>query len=339
MKKAEHLSPQLFILLLLIATLLISTQATSALNSSAWASSASICKEGGCTYVANLVCCSVGVISPSNKLIATIFTGAEGCPNSAAYDPRTKMIFVPDLCLDEVYVINPATNKVVHTITGIEAPLFIVCDDKIPMCFATDWDYGTVTPFSPTKLTVGTPVKQCNRNPEFLAFDPVNGMLYVGNVYRHCVTVENPVTGATKTISVGYGIAGISVAKSGMVYVDDALYNVVFLIKGTRVLQNISMPEGVTSLWGNTYDPEDNLVWVDSAGSNQAVPINGTIVGTPVKTGNVPDGACTDSVNGEVYVTNINSNPPTVTVIKGTAVVKTVHLNDQYIEPFGCASN
>ena len=91
--------------------------------------------------------------------------------------------------LFRTYVINPATNKIVHTITGIEAPLFIVCDDKIPRCFATDWNYGTVTPSSPTKLTVGTPVKQCNRNPEFLAFNPVNGEVYVTNINSNPPTV------------------------------------------------------------------------------------------------------------------------------------------------------
>lgn len=299
------------------------------------------CTAGGCTYVSETGGMgfpgAIAVISKSNLLIDTIYLPDGACPNGEAYDPGTKLVFVPDYCYDLVYAVDPSSNTIVGTIP-IYAGFWIACDDAIPACYVTDGVHGTVIPFNPTTFTVGTAIGTCGEDAWMDAFDPVNGLLYVTTL-SGCVTVLNPKTGATSTVNVGSATTGVTVAKSGLVYVSDLTTNDVYVIHGTKVVATTTTTGN--TLMGAAYDSADNLVWVASYRGNTAIPVKGHKAGAAVSTGPGPYGPCYDSTNQEIFVPNsMAAFPGTVTVIKGTTVVATVSMAQGLLgESTGCASN
>lgn len=310
--------------------MLFSSPATVA--QSATTAKTSPCAKGGCIYVTNSGSGSVSIIANNDSVLSTTNLASGAVPIGAVYDAKAKMVFIADNGNGQVDEINPTTYKVVKSISGFPGAAFIACDDSIPACFVTQFGQSVVTSFNPTTLKVGKSITQCGAEPEFITFDSSNSMLYVGN-NDGCVTVQNPMTGATTTVTVGETITGVAAAKNGEVYVDDSATNWVYIIKGTSVVQTLS-PSGANNLQGDVYSPQLNRIWVANEGANNAFAITGTKIGKAVKLGSEPFSDCYDSRNQWTYVVNLGSG--TVSVLAGNIVLTTVTVGTG---PSGCASN
>jgi YVTN family beta-propeller protein len=151
--------------------------------------------------------------------------------------------------------------------------------------------------------------------PSLVAYDSLNGNLYVVNYLGNSVSVINGRTNELITnIPVGSYPQGIAFdSLNGCVYVSNGNSNYVSVINGTsnKVTDNISV-EGEP--WSIAYDPSDNCVYLLAG---RVVVINGLlneVIGN-ITVGTEPSAIAFDSLNERLYVVNYISD--NVTVING----------------------
>lgn len=277
----------------------------------------------------------------------------EWCAYGVTYDAKSGMLFVTDPCLDKIFEINPATNKLTNTIGGVKSlknPEFIACDDAIPECFVTG--QGVINTFNPETLAFGSPIKQCAGGSRYLAIDYKNDLLYVsGSKGRGCITVFNLRTGTTKTIKLDGSIVGLT-STGGKVYVDEvyinrstnAKTNYVLEIVGTHVAIIPHSGQELKSirLGPNVYNG-DGSIWVTGANKSdpQTFPINITgknaTFGPPISAAG--NGLCVGR-DGTLYVLHAGTKKVKgggVTILNSTGALGGTSIGIGYL-PTNCAT-
>jgi YVTN family beta-propeller protein len=159
--------------------------------------------------------------------------------------------------------------------------------------------------------------------PFGIAYNPVNGLLYVTNFGSSNISVVNTTTNRVVAwIPMPFGIETLAVDTStGMVYTAEAVSTVYAINSSTnRVEWNIPLltsgcPYGCAP-HVQTYDPSNGDIYVTDLTSDNVTVIHGNLPVATVRGENAPNGAAYDVANGEVYVANEGSLA--LTVINGT---------------------
>ena len=210
--------------------------------------------------------------------------------------------------------------------TSLVVLIIIVAILFVPLVGASE---GASWP-TPSHVSLGTGPTEVTipggTGPLGVAFNPVNGYLYVADFGSSNVSVINTSTNQILTqIPLTYGIGTIAVdTATGFVYTAST-YSTVYAINPftNKVAATISVaaagcPTGCAPEV-QTYDAANGDIYVtDLATDYVSVIHNATVVAT-IPVGVSPNGAAYDSANGEIYVANEGSSPPdNLTVINGT---------------------
>jgi YVTN family beta-propeller protein len=155
----------------------------------------------------------------------TVATGKAGTPITVgevpwtgAFTPNGKELFVENAFSDSVSVINPATNKVVHTIavgdvsTHQEAPEAMVMspNGKAVWVAFSSFDSDAVQPINVSTDTAGKLVTVVTA-PHFIAITPNGKTLYVASTTDSVIPVNTATDTAEAAITVGSQVEGIAV--------------------------------------------------------------------------------------------------------------------------------
>ncbi len=202
---------------------------------------------------------------------------------------------------------NVIKNKISLLKIGILVTVFIVfmSVSNLPASYA----YTLLT-----SIPVGA-------NPIAIAFDPVNGNVYVANYGSSTVSVINGTSNSViGSIQVGSGPHGVT-SGNGNVYVANYISSTVSVINETS--NSVIVPSIQVGTYPDAiaFDSANGNVYVANYGSNNVSVINGTsnsVIGS-IQVGSSPSAIAFDPVNGNVYVANYGSN--NVSVINGNSVI------------------
>jgi len=184
-------------------------------------------------------------------------------------------------------------------------------------------------PLSPSSVASSVPAGSSIRvglGPFGIAYNPVNGLLYVTNFGSSNISVVNTTTNRIVAwIPLPFGIETLAVDTSnGMVYVAEAVYRVYVINSSTNQVQwtipllSYGCPTGCAP-HVQVFDPANGDIYVTDLTSDNVSVIHGNTVVTVIPVGAAPNGAAYDSATGEVFVSNEgNTNFTNLTVINGT---------------------
>ncbi len=299
-----------------------------------------------CIYVGDYGSDQLSMISSqTNKLLATIKLPTGGVAFGVTYVPKTKMLWIGDYYQGKVLVYNPATNTLAKQISAVGAAFMTLAPNG--NMYVAGFGNTTYTVISTTTYKVVTTITACGLYPEFIAYNPKDGMIYAP-ARLSCYDIINPGTNTATPVTLGSGPTGVAVnQKTGTVYISDSSNDVVYAVKGSTLLKTISSSEFTNGrLWGVVYDPATKEVYVAATGvsltGNTVVPITSTNkVLTAVTVGAGPDFGCYISTQKNLMITNTH-NPAgqraNVTLINtSNKVVATIKLAKTSSQPYGCA--
>lgn len=162
--------------------------------------------------------------------------------------------------------------------------------------------------------------------PIGVAYNPVNGLLYVTNFGSSNISVVNTSTNhVVAWIPMPFGIGTLAVDSStGMVYVAETVYRVYAINSSTNQVQwtipllAYGCPTGCAP-HVQVFDPANGDIYVTDLTSDNVTVIHGNAVVAVVPVGAGPNGAAYDPANGKVFVSNEgNAIPSNMTVINTT---------------------
>jgi DNA-binding beta-propeller fold protein YncE len=155
---------------------------------------------------------------------------------------------------------------------------------------------------SPPTITASPKTCATGTNPEYVAYDPVNGYFYVSNVNGASVSVYKSTCTSVATITLPTHALprGIAFdASDNYLFVADEYNSAVYVISGTSVIQTITSSL-IQYPWGLTYDPSagyygfggtivvtdfysDNVTWItDVPGTGLAAWFNLPVGSGPI---------------------------------------------------------
>src|ERR687889_2749088 len=236
---------------------------------------------------------------------------------------------------------SPVPNKpllpVTETIKGFSVPYGIALNIDNDLLYVSNYGQfnttGIVSVINGTTNTIVATIP-VGKNPQAIAYNPANGLLYVANALSDTlsiingtsnIVIDNITSGAAGNLFSPTGIAYDS--DNNNIYVTNRGSDTVSVINGTTntLIDEISMDAIAPS--SIVYNSLNNYIYVTNMGSNTVSVINGTsnaLVETiPIGLG--PYGIAYNQNNGNVYVAN--SLNGTISVIKGlTNTVNTTFL-------------
>jgi len=232
----------------------------------------------------NGVSVGVLVIGASNLTrYAFVPTGAGSEPRDLAVDPGNGEVYVVDLAPSTITVISGVTPLAQ---VAVPAPL----NSTFPVL---NLPYGTFAPDYSSDI----------------AFDPINGDIYVADAGAKEVSVLN----RTKVIAnVSVGAFPYSVAydpSDGDVYVTDLLADSVSVLSGTSLVGTVAVGRYPVHA---AYDAEDGDILVANLNSSNVSVLNGTTVLGSVPVGTGPVDTIYDTVDHLAYVVNERSDTVSV---------------------------
>jgi YVTN family beta-propeller protein len=162
--------------------------------------------------------------------------------------------------------------------------------------------------------------------PFGIAYNPVNGFLYVTNFGSSNISVVNTSTNhVVAWIPMPFGIGKLAVDySSGMVYVAEAVYRIYAINSSTNQVQWTIPLLAYGCPYGcgpdpQVFDPANGDIYVTELESHNVSVIHGNLVVAVIPVGSGPNGAAYDPVNGKVFVSNEGDTIPTnETVINAT---------------------
>lgn len=307
------------------------------------------CKTG-CVYIAldNTSVPEVAVVKGTKYLTAiTLPAGAEAF--GALYIPTVKEIFVADYGLGEIHVISPSTNKIVKTIEDVPGAAFMAFDPKNGLVYVSEFGETAVAVINPKTDKITTTLTVCGEYPEFLAYNSVDGNIYVPSRIA-CYSIIDPSTNKVTNVSLGDEPTGVAVnPKNGYAYITDFGTNDTYVVKGSTLVATLTNASLDGRIWGAIYSPTTNEVYVVNTETSTApfpigviVPISSSNqVGNPISVGQGPDYGCYVSTSKDVLVTNTHGGVPgnATLVSSSNIVVTTIALGTTSSGPYGCAES
>jgi YVTN family beta-propeller protein len=264
------------------------------------------------------------------SIAATVNLGVNDQPNGLGYAFGSGKVFVADLNMHQVTVINDTTDKVVHNVSVGSRPHAVVYDPFNGLVYVSNYDYGSLSNLSVFYASNYTalPSIPVGDGPDGLAVDSVQNEILVANFNSNTVSV---IAGDNDTVvtTVPVGTHPICVAydfDKGVSFVTNSGSNNVTEINDSsdRVIRNI--PVG-SAPWGVDYSPLEGNIYVSNQGAGTVSVIsdrNNTVFKT-VSVGSQPDSVAYDGGNGQFYVADSGSG--NVTVISESSVTVVATLN------------
>ena len=251
---------------------------------------------------------------------------------------------------------SPVPNKpllpVTETIKGFSAPYGIALNIDNDLLYVSNYGQfnttGIVSVINGTTNTIVATIP-VGKNPQAIAYNPANGLLYVANTLSGTLSIINGTSNSLiGSIPLGdypgKSPTGIAVNPiNNTIYVTNMGSNTVSVINGTSniVIDNITSGAAgnLFSPTGIAYDSDNNKIYVTNRGSDTVSVINGTtntLIDEISMDAIAPSSIVYNTLNNYIYVTNMGSN--TVSVINGTsdALVETIPIG---LGPNGIAYN
>ena len=251
---------------------------------------------------------------------------------------------------------SPVPNKpllpVTETIKGFSVPYGIALNIDNDLLYVSNYGQfnttGIVSVINGTTNTIVATIP-VGKNPQAIAYNPANGLLYVANALSDTLSIINGTSNSLiGSIPLGdypgKSPTGIAVNPiNNTIYVTNMGSNTVSVINGTSniVIDNITSGAAgnLFSPTGIAYDSDNNNIYVTNRGSDTVSVINGTtntLIDEISMDAIAPSSIVYNSLNNYIYVTNMGSN--TVSVINGTsnALVETIPIG---LGPYGIAYN
>jgi YVTN family beta-propeller protein len=217
----------------------------------------------------------------------------------------------------------PETGSVVAAASTGSGPYAAAFDTMDQLMYVVNYDSDNITLLNGTS-TNATITLPTYAFPDGIAYDPVNGTIYVALYGLSIVSVILNQT-IIANISVGSEPAGVAYdSGNGWVYVADAGAQQVSVLNGTSLVATINGGPGPT---GVTYDAIDDYVDVTNNQLNTVSFIRGTSVLRTASTDVSPQGDAFDPVTDLLYVAN--SGDGTVSVYEGNSRIATVPVGSQ----------
>lgn len=284
------------------------------INVGRFADALAITPDGNHIYVANYGSSTVSVIDTvRNAVTATI---SVTLPTNVAITPNGATAFV--LTGSNISVISTSTNTVVKTISS--GPSFgtglAVTPDGTQL-YVSNF-YGTVSIINVANyqlektLTVGNNAFAVAISPDgtsaYVEASPASGPFYLTKITVASQTIAAAQLGAGVF---HHGMSGALAFSpdSQTVYVPGGETDVVVLNAVTGQLENriVLFTQPQNSLGGVQISPGGKFLYVVESTANAVATLNtlqGTVVGTPVAVGDLPDGMAIDPTGTWLYVGN-----------------------------------
>ena len=275
--------------------------------------------DGGDGYVyASYFAANYVAVLSGTEVIATLNVSG---PGFGAYDSSDGDVYVPNALSTNVSLLH-GTNLIGSVDDGVgTGPGHATYDSQNGYVYVTNPDTFNVSVIRGAALVASIEVGE---NPEKLAFDSVNGFVYVSCALNLFVIDGLKVVGV---VDIGGGSPDpVPDSGSGLLYAlnrgDNSHLDNVSVFDGASLVGTIvvgSLPASAA------YDNGNGDLYVTNSGSGNVSVIKGMTVVASVNVGIDPVCAVYDDGNGEVYVTNFGSN--TVSVLGNSRVVGSVNVS------------
>ncbi|AXE76052.1 hypothetical protein C5746_02675 [Streptomyces atratus] len=191
----------------------------------------------------------------TNTIVGSPITLAGGAdPRFLAITPDSKFVYVTELGLGQVQVIDTTSNSITTTITGFTQPTGIAITPDGLDAYVADFGTNTVSVIDTTTNTiVGSPIN-VGLAPYGLAITPDGTQVYATNVNDGTVTaIDTSTNTPTATITIGAGSSNYKLAvtpDSTRVYVTDFTTSSVTVIDTTTNTVSTTIT-GITNPFGD----------------------------------------------------------------------------------------
>lgn len=260
-----------------------------------------------------------------HTIIAQISIPAGVHPQGIIVNPANQLVYVANQLSGSVTVLD-GNNQVVKVIQlqpsfpGFASPVALAVNSK-----SSSSKYGYVYVACSVANVIAvidlslnvTDYVPTGTRPVAIAFNPVNGQLYVANLVSDNLSViDAEALTSIPTLPTGQDPIGVGINPvNGDIYVANSLDNSITVYDSANVLITTILAVGQypTSI---TYNPANNTLYAIATNSNtiyRIEPATHTIVGS-IATGNKPYNSFFDSYNGYLYVQNRDDN--TFTIIR-----------------------
>ncbi len=215
-------------------------------------------------------------------------------PAALAYDSGKGEIFVALANYQAVSVISDKTNEEIVNVTVGQYPAGLAYNSAKNEIFVSNYNSGTVSVISDSNNTVVKTIK-VGQNPDGLAYDSGLGEVFVANFGSNTVSI---ISDSTNKV-----VANVTVGN----YPTGVAYD---SVQGKVFVTNSNLNQGTAG------KPADNTVSVILDSNNKVV--------ANVTVGASPSGVACDSIQGKVFVTNINDGTVSVISDKNYVVMASV---------------
>ena len=274
--------------------------------------------ENGLFYIPSI---ASGVPSPTQGNLTTVDaataavtgnTSLSFAPSSILYAPSDGDLYLGNASGDSLVVFDAIADRPIGRVALPNTPSMLAYDPTSLEIFVGI--EGNVSVVSVPSATVVTtfPV---TRNPDGLAYDPVDGDVYISDYVWNNVSVVNAssyhVVGSALLGALPYNMAYDPA--NGDLYVADLLSSQLIVVNGTSDRVAGYVPLGTTP-YGVVYDPLTKDIYVDDYYAGNVSIVSGAtdrVIGY-LPAGVEPWGIAYDGANHDLYVTNPGSNNITV---------------------------
>lgn len=246
---------------------------------------------------------NVSVLSSPCNVTAIISLPPGSDPSAIAYNPLNHEMYVPDLQLDQVYLI--AGSHLVSTIKGqFNAPFGIAFDPSAGVMVVANNGANDLTLIK--NATASTSHIAVGKGPSWIAFDPIYKLLLVTNQLSGNVTTIDAAhlhKGTHGAIAVGSAPDAVAFdPHDGLDYVTVYSSNNVSELNGSGYVQATKSIRGPV---GIAYSPRAHLMFVLNSLHDAVWAIGGTTTNAKFRIGSGAGllwGVCYDPFNGDMYV-------------------------------------
>lgn len=237
--------------------------------------------------------------------------------SSPVFDAATSEIYIADGSTDNLTVINPSTHQLVANLaTGtssstLVAPTGIALDPTTGNLYIVSSGQSTLMVLNPSNGQVVTTLTTTFTSASDIAYNPVDGMVFVDGSAPDSVDVIDPSTNTVAhSLPVGTNPEGMVVDTSnGNVFVGNFATNNISVVDGSSYAVTTTIPLSTSdNPQGGCFDPTNGEVFFGDGLLGDVSIIDGstdTVVSTVsygMLSGSSPDTCVFDSSTNKVYV-------------------------------------
>ncbi len=309
----------------------------------------------GNTYVATpdpgFYCAEPGTLtvvnSSSRPGILTSIPVGYG-PEASVVATDSGNVFVANACSDSVTVIDGSTDTVLNSSVPVGSwPIALGYDPVLNRVWVANGYSGNLTVLNGTSgaiVNASVPLpavpgynnSSVPQQPDGVAVDPVDGLVYVADFGMWNVTVLNSSTGATVNSAIGVGAYPEGIlydATQGTVIVaNSGSGNLTVLNSSSGSVVNASVPAGNGPV-AMALDSVGRILYVADANGGKVILVNLTTytpLESPISVGSAPEGISYDPVSQQVDVSDFASG--TISILATVPTVSSIGLRPSVVD-------